>query len=654
MDLASQEKEPLRLYTEANEWINSEEYNEALPLLLNILYAGYDNANIQYKIGYCYLNIPGKKHLSVPYLQKAVKNTTKSYDPYAFSTTSAPIESLFLLGKAYRLKYYLDDAIQAYKKYLNEVSPKDSLKIASARREIIKCENAMDLSSQPIELEITNLGGIINTPFNNFNPVAVGALEEIIYMNQLKFYDAVYFSTLLGNSWSEPENLTNKIRSDGEFYLTGSSSSGHELIFSTYNMISKADLFYSRFNGNKWSKLEAFPEPVNSPFIENHGSFSPDGQALYFTSNRSGGYGGMDIYVSYLEAGNNWSQPVNLGSEINTPFDEATPFLVSRDQKEQLFFSSRGHYNMGGFDIFRSEKNMDGSWSQPKNLGYPLNTTDDEIFFHPSARGNEGYMSRYDEAGGYGKLDIFHVKLLSKPSPRKVSIKGTINRSGKWEKSVIELIENNKKERKSLGKTSLNSHGEYFFRVKEGEYIIQLQSLEDTVTTEISIPENNPHHEVINPINTGDFTVTKTDLSPEPLENKNRDTITTRYFVLFDFDSSILPAREKTKLDSLKNELTNKEFHSILVQGRSDNIGDSLYNFYLSKSRAENVQQYLSGSISSSSKTVLKFLGESSPVTKNIGETRKWNRSAEIIIYHPLTSKFITKSNQIPEKYIIR
>jgi outer membrane protein OmpA-like peptidoglycan-associated protein/tetratricopeptide (TPR) repeat protein len=653
VDLASQEEIPPRLYAEANEWIISEEYNEALPLLLNILYSGYDNPNIQYKIGYCYLNIPGKKNLAIPYLQRAVKSMTRFYEPTDFDNIRAPIEAMFLLGKANRLKYYLDDAIEAYQKYLDLLSPRDSLNIARVNREIIKCENAMDLYSQPIELEMTNLGGIINTPFNNFNPVGVQDGDEIFYMNQLKFYDAVFHSTLSGKSWSAPENLTNKIRSDGEYYLTGISGSGHELVLSTYNMLRKADLYYTAFNGSKWNKLEAIPEPVNSPFVEDHGSFSPDGKALYFTSNRGGGFGGMDIYVSYRDSNNNWSEPMNLGSQVNTPFDEATPFCVKQGQETFLYFSSLGHYNMGGYDIFKSEKNPDGTWSQPKNLGYPLNTTDDDLFFYPTGIG-EGYMSRYNEQGGYGKFDIFQVKILSEPSPRKVSIRGEMDRSGKWKEGVIELLEVNNEEKTPLKKTSLNHRGEYFFRVNEGDYIIQVQSPDDTLSAEISITGNYPFSEIINPIYAGNLNETTT--SPDPVlgEETIEDTLVTKYFVLFEFDSSVPTGKDKDRLDSLRRELGTKEFHYLHVHGRSDDIGDARYNLFLSKSRAEHVLHYLSMNNFPPSRIKLKYYGETSPLVRNVKNVRKWNRSAEIMIFHPVTTEFMTMQNQLPDKYIIK
>ena len=149
---------------------------------------------------------------------------------------------------------------------------------------------------------------------------------------------------------------------------------------------------------------------INTSANESHACISDDGLTLYFTSNREGGYGGYDIYKSEIDSKGKWGPAVNLGPEINTIFDETTPFIT--EDGKTLYFSSKGHFNIGGFDIFSAKKNGD-SWSKPENLGFPFNTTDDDIFFFPLKNGSIAYYSKYKETG-YGENDIFKIQIFER------------------------------------------------------------------------------------------------------------------------------------------------------------------------------------------------------------------------------------------------
>ena len=189
-----------------------------------------------------------------------------------------------------------------------------------------------------------------------------------------------YYSTKTNGQWSGPVNMNELLKVDRDLFPTSISNDGKTLY-----LYSSADydgiIYTSQFENGIWSPLVKLNENINTKYWESHATISHDNKKLYFTSNRKGGYEGLDIYVSERDSTGDWGPAKNLGPVINTPYNEESPFL-SKDDKT-LFFSSRGHFNMGGYDIFYSTLLPDGEWSVPLNVGFPLNSTDDDVFFKP-------------------------------------------------------------------------------------------------------------------------------------------------------------------------------------------------------------------------------------------------------------------------------
>jgi hypothetical protein len=392
-------------FLEAEFFLLKEDYSDALNIYIQLYEKLPENSNLSYCIGLCYLNIPGKKNLSISYLETASKNMSAKHKEGTIKQTAAPYDALYNLAKAYRINYMFDKAKETYQKYAGTLLPDDHENQDYIKHEIEVCDMAKDLIAKPVAYTEENVGEIFNDEKSNFNPIISADGKSFSYMVSLKFYDAVMFSRLVGGKWTAPINITPELQSDGDFYISCLSADGKQLFLSkddNYN----SDIFYSTFNGKSWSKTIKLNKNINTRYWESHAFISDDGMQLIFASDRPGGFGGLDLYISGKVKGD-WGPAVNLGPEINTPFNEDRPFLINNGKT--LFFSSQGHENLGGYDLFRSDLQSNNLWSKPKNLGYPINTPDDNIFFMPIGDGKSGYYSVFKESGGFGKEDIYKI-----------------------------------------------------------------------------------------------------------------------------------------------------------------------------------------------------------------------------------------------------
>jgi len=400
-------KKDQETFLEAEYFLMFEDYNDALLYYLELYKTYPENNNLAYRIGISYLGIAGRKHLAIEYLEKAAKNSEASYREGSLRQTTAPYTAWYFLGNAYRINYQFEKAKEVYRKYRETLLKDDTDNILFIEHQIRVCDNAKSIMENPVKYEEENIGEQFNDENNNFNPVISSDGSRFAYMSSLKFYDAVLFSYKEKNRWSDPVNITPDLKSDGDLYISCLADNGNTLYMSKDNDI-ESDIYFSRYDGVKWSPAEPVSDVINTSYWESHAFVTEDGSAMVFASNRPGGMGGLDLYISYKNDRGGWGQPVNLGPDINTPFNEDRAFLINNGK--QLFFCSQGHYNMGGFDLFRSEELENNNWSKPENLGYPINSSDDDVFFMPVNNGRSGYISAHREGRGYGKEDIYLIK----------------------------------------------------------------------------------------------------------------------------------------------------------------------------------------------------------------------------------------------------
>lgn len=396
-----------KTFLEAEYFFLNEDYADALPFYLHLYETIPDNANLAYRIGACYLNIPGKKNFSIDYLETASKNMSAKHKEGTIKQTAAPYDALFDLGNAYLVNYKFDKAKDAFRRYSESLLPDDQENLDFINHEIQVCDNAKDLISKPVSYTEESIGGLFNDEKSNFNPVISSDGKSFAFMVSLKFYDAVMFSKLINGKWTSSVNITPEVQLDGKIYISCLSADGKVLLLSkndNYN----SDIYESLLNGSKWTPAVKLGKNINTKYWESHGFISEDGNQMIFSSDRPGGFGGLDLYISQKVNGE-WGPAVNLGPEINTQFNEDRAFLINNG--ETLFFSSQGHQTIGGYDIFRSDLQSNGLWSNPENIGYPLNTPDDNMFFMPVGNGKSGYYSTYKESYGAGKENIYKITL---------------------------------------------------------------------------------------------------------------------------------------------------------------------------------------------------------------------------------------------------
>jgi hypothetical protein len=476
------------MFLEAESYFLFEEYNEALPLYLRLNEKFPENDNVNYKIGVCYLNNIYEKEKAIDYLERAVTDINPDYKENNFKETSAPLESLFHLGNAYRINNQIDKAIETYEKFREQADPVIyDHKLVD--EQINACNNAVDLKTRPIDIDIMNIGDRINTRFSDVNPVVSGDETKMVYVQKQQFYDAVFFSEKINGVWSYPRNIIPELGVDEDAYPAALSYDGNILlIYRSDNFI--GDLYTSRFSDGSWSTLTKLNDKINTKYWESHACLTRNSDTLYFTSNRKGGYGGLDIYYSTKDASGDWGNPVNLGSVINSIYNEETPFITSDGRT--LYFSSYGHYNMGGYDVFYSSLLDDGTWSVPINAGYPINTTDDDLFFLPVQNGIYAYFPRFLD-DGLGRTDIYKLEIYSGTHPRKFRIKGLVSFPTEAlitkpiTLKVIDLLS-----RDTVTQTNVNLEtGEFSFDVPAGQYdlLIEGEDIQPT-TASVFIPKD--------------------------------------------------------------------------------------------------------------------------------------------------------------------
>ncbi|MFP4024499.1 MAG: SPOR domain-containing protein [Thiohalospira sp.] len=469
------------LESDAEYFQEEKNYEKAIEMYQKILKEIPNSSFIIFKIGLAYLSTDDQKEKAVSILEEASENVAEDFNPRDIRETRTPLEGYLYLGLAYQINNRLDNALSMYQKYKESIST-DHYNYALVNQYIESCKNAKEMIRDPRRIQTQNLGNKVNDDFSNFNPVFSGDGNTMVFTSYTRNYIDIFMSKKDGDSWSSPKNITNQVSK--KYYLKTSSLSfeGDELFLVTDDPDGN-DIFVSYLEGRQWTNAKKMHKTISPrKSNETHASLSPDGNILYFTSNRDGGFGGLDIYKITRDEKGKWSDPENLGPEINTKLNEETPF-VSHDGK-YLYFSSQGHNSIGGYDVFYVDLENP---VKAINFGYPVNTMADDLFFVPGESKNSGYMARV-ENDTQGKKDIYHINILP-----DIQFEGTI-----YNLAEGEVIDNKEVEIQFFDKANNDidrslkiNNGIFSFNTGPGSYKISILTNDfESFEQEITIPEN--------------------------------------------------------------------------------------------------------------------------------------------------------------------
>ncbi|MFH2094456.1 MAG: OmpA family protein, partial [Bacteroidota bacterium] len=578
---------------------------------------------LNYKIGNCYL-YSIQKIKCIEYYKKA------------YSQNPGVAENiLYVLAKGYQLNYEFDQAIEYYKKYRNSLSPaKLGEYKANIEKRILECEIGKEIVKKPVRVFIDNLGSSVNTSYREYSPLISADESMLIFTSRRDdtqgggrdegdnlFYEDIYITYNMDGKWQLAQNIGKPLNSDNNDATVGLSSDGQQL-FTFNGKTNGGDIFVSELKGIEWTKPDDTPmkKYINTDYHESSASFSFDGKTMYFVSNKpqdnfdtrnldDPSRRTHDIFVSNWEdEKERWGPPRNIGSNINTDQDERGVFM--HPDGRTIFFSSNGNRSMGGLDIFKSELQDDNTWSEPENLGYPINTPDDDVFFVMSASGKHGYYASVKE-DGFGDYDLYLItfrgpekpivqsnedNLLANIAPvgetvmeesveiktmRLTILKGTVKDAISLEplEASIEIIDNEKNEVVSIAKSN-SSTGKYLVSLPSGKnYGIAVKAETYLFHSEnFNIPEATNYQEI-----TKDILLNKMDIGSKIIL-KN---------IFFDYAKATLRSESFPELDRLVKLLTDFPTSRIEISGHTDNQGSLKTNQRLSEDRAKSVVDYL-------------------------------------------------------------
>lgn len=460
-------------------------YAEALEGYLSLLKDDPRNEKYNYNIAVCYLNTNIDKSKAIPYLE-LVSRMPKS-DP----------NGMYLLARAYLYANRFDDAIKAFTKF-KETGRGSSDNLKDADHQLQYCYNAKELIKYPIDVTFENLGKLVNSPYPDYYPFIPADESFLVFSSKrtegsVRAIDGAYtanifISKVASTGFQKAKTLGPPVNTaDGDEEVIGLSNDGKTMLVYFDNMNAFGDIFLvegdKALNYRKPIPLSASVNDANA--TELSAALSADGNTLYFTSDRSGGQGGSDIYISRKLPNGEWGPATNLGPEVNTAYDEDFP-NISHDGKT-LYFSSKGHTSMGGYDIFRIDWDEAGKkWTGLKNIGYPINTSDDDMNLRLSQTGRYGYIAALRE-GGLGDLDIYRVTFKD-VEPVYTVIKGAISSIDTTQKvgfPDVFMTVTNTETQELVGNYVPNpTTGRYIIIVPPGNYSLDIEAPGFQLTSE--------------------------------------------------------------------------------------------------------------------------------------------------------------------------
>ena len=608
------------------------------------------NAKLNYMLGLVWFMTDPINKETLHYFEKANELNPKIEDDLPF-----------WLGWTYHLNARWDEAIKFYTNYLSflKIKSKSNVHyIDDVKKKIAECESGKIMSSIPERVFVDNLGPNINTQYPEYGPSISTDEENIIFtarrpnstggrrdQNDNGFYEDVYNSMKLNGKWQPSKQLSKHVNTDNHDAAAGLSPDGNKLYVYRHVERDGGDLYESVLFGLDWEDPVHMNKNINTKYHESSVSLSFDGKRLYFISDREPGIGDRDIYYSEMDVNGEWGPAKNLGPDLNTKYAEEAVFV--HPDGVTMYFSSKGHNSMGGYDIFKT-KLVDGKWQKPENMGYPINGPDDDVFFVVSGSGNRAYFASA-KTGGYGDQDLYKITFLG---PEKAPIlntqdqlisvianpvnslkaeamvevkaakltllKGLITdeKTDKPLESTIDLIDNDKD--KVLATFKSNS--------STGKYLVTLPS---GINYGIAVKKEGYlfHSENFNLPDSASFQEFNLNIKLKKIEVGNSVVLKN---IFFDFDQFKIKPESANELSSLVNLLKENPKMKVEIASHTDDVGSTEYNQKLSDNRSKSVMEYLIAKGVLAGRMIAKGYGETKPLAKNdTEEGRQTNRRTE-------------------------
>lgn len=630
---SQQDKEQSALYMEQSELIMSatQAMDDALDLM--VIAANFDTTNLKANFD------AGKIHLLTTGKARASKYFLRVYrqDPnYHFNLE-------YLIAQSYHYGIDFDRAIMYYDLYKKKLqanpgySGSDKISLEGVDRKIYECSNGKEFVANPSNYSIVNLGREINSEFDDYAPVINENEDELVFTSRRrdgnlnedvaddnKPYEDIFISSKKDDKWTRAKNISNKVNTPFNDSNLALSADGKTLFI--YKDENAGDVYIStRQADGSWAVPQPLPGDVNSNYRETSVSLSQDGTKLYFASDRIGGLGGSDIYEATKNGVGEWTKVKNLGPNINSELDEDSPFIDY--DNVTLYFSTQGKKGMGGFDIFKSKliNAKKGEWSAAENLGYPMNTPEDDIFYVGSKDGERGYYSSIrDDGMGYSDIYIITTPKGTPSENEKelVPLQYEVTVMDSESKSLVEAkVKLTKVTDNSVSGYKAEAAGKYVFAVKSPdteEYNLSVES--DGYAFQNIVVEIRGASEFER---SGSITVMMKKLEV--------GTVHVLRNIYFDYGKATFKEGAYNELNKLENMLKQNERIKVEISGHTDNVSSAAFNKKLSNKRANAVKDFLVSKGIDTRRITAVGYGEEKPLASNDDEKdgRELNRRVE-------------------------
>ncbi|WP_162052040.1 OmpA family protein [Pontibacter pamirensis] len=613
----------------ANRFFDRENYRAAIPMYEEVLAQNPDNATALYRAGISYLTFDKERAADYLYRAQALKpNVDRDLN--------------YWLGRVDHINYRFDSAIENWQKYQQEIPRRNEYRREEVAQLIQQARNAKRETANPKDVFVKNLGGTVNTAYSEHSPVISSDYNYLLFTSRSEgaggakaaedgeYYEDIFETTRTGeDEWAPTRIVSGVLNSPGHDASIQLFDNDTKLLL--YQSVNNGDIMVSeRQADGTWGAPQSISDKVNTPDFESDAFITPDNQTLYYSTSHNSENGDLDIYVVQRNANGTWGTPRSLGRSINTPYDDDSPYI---DSEGSLYFASRGHNSMGGYDIFYAKyDSVARRWARPVNLGYPINTPDDDTYYRLAPDGTYAYLSSY-RIGGYGEKDIYTINYI-----KSAGVEGQVfTQADSLLIPGVELVFNGLQADKrpiSYRDVTKPDSANYDVQVLSGRtYQVQL-SLDNQVieTQEIEIPV------VLDDTTTvrRNFYIALSDTATATLiaRGGTRGTSSSTVFamqpVYFDTDEYDLRPESIQELDSIARIMNANPNINISIEGHTDSRATDSYNETLGQNRAGAAYDYLVRQGISPQRLVTVTYGERRPAVPNTSaENMQLNRRTE-------------------------